>query len=89
MTETFSEKLHAAIHARGWTPATLVRRLDGAASRRSVYGWLAGEARPALSQLIALLNVLSIDRASAAAVAWQDAAVAEERPAPVDPAPVP
>jgi len=57
---------------RGWTNQQLVERMSEHASRRTVYGWLAGEARPGLAALVALLDVLGIDRASAAAVAWQD-----------------
>jgi transcriptional regulator with XRE-family HTH domain len=68
----FADRLRAAMTERGWTNQQLVERMSEHASRRTVYGWLAGEARPGLAALVALLDVLGIDRASAAAVAWQD-----------------
>ena len=68
----FADRLRAALLERGWTNQQLVERMSEHASRRTVYGWLAGEARPGLAALVALLDVLGIDRASAAAVAWQD-----------------
>ena len=68
----FADRLRSALYERGWTTAQLVERMSAHASRRTVYGWLAGEARPGLAALVALLDVLGVDRASAAAVAWQD-----------------
>ncbi len=57
---------------RGWSAADLATRLEGIASRRTVYEWIAGERAPGLVALIALLDALGVERASAAAVAWQD-----------------
>lgn len=68
----FSDRLRAALTERGWTAADLIARMDGIASRRTVYEWIAGERAPSLVALLALLEALGVERASAAAVAWQD-----------------
>ncbi len=57
---------------RGWSPMDLAARMEGVASRRTVYEWVAGARAPGLVALIALLDALGIERASAAAVSWQD-----------------
>lgn len=68
----FADRLRAAMTERGWSAADLATRLEGIASRRTVYEWIAGERAPGLVALIALLDALGVERASAAAVAWQD-----------------
>ena len=68
----FADRLRDAMTERGWSTAQLAERMAAHASRRTVYGWLAGETRPGLAALVALLDVLGVDRASAAAVAWQN-----------------
>lgn len=71
----FADRLRAAMEERGWSPLDLAARLEGVASRRTVYEWIAGGRAPGLVALVALLDALGVERASAAAVAWQDDAV--------------
>lgn len=68
----FADRLRAAMAERGWSPMDLAARMEGVASRRTVYEWVAGARAPGLVALIALLDALGVERASAAAVSWQD-----------------
>ena len=68
----FADRLRAAMAERGWSPMDLAARMEHVASRRTVYEWVAGARAPSLVALIALLDALGIERASAAAVSWQD-----------------
>lgn len=68
----FSDRLRAAMSERGWSAMDLAARMEHVASRRTVYEWIAGNRAPSLVALVALLDALGVERASAAAVAWQD-----------------